>query len=131
MATNFNNNDHTYTVDIVETSRELSKIERVQLKTNAASKLEEMCPICLEGITGYAVVKIHNEMAKDNKDYTRLVIFTDDGNSYYTGSPTFMNTFFSIYSEMEGETGWGLSCFKSPSANYKGKEFLSCKLVTL
>ena len=131
MATNFKNNERNYTVEIVETSRELSKIERVQLKTNAATKLEEMCPTTLEGITGYAIVKIHNEMARDNNDYTRMVIFTDNGESYYTGSPTFMDTFLSIFSEMEGETGWGLDCVKLPSRNYQGKDFLSCKLVTL
>lgn len=131
MANNSINNDNSYIANIVKTSGELTKIQRVQLKTNAATKLEALCPITLEGITAFAEVEIHNEKARDNKDYKRLVLFTDDGECYYTGSPTFRDTFMAIYSEMEGETGWGLSCYKSPSKNYEGKTFLTCKLVTL
>lgn len=118
-----------YTIEIVEASRELSKKERVQLKTNAATKLDDLCPIVLENISGYAVLQVHNPKARDNKDYTHYVIFTEDGKFVYTGSPSFFEAFKLIWSEMEGESDWGLECVKKPSRNYVGKDFLTCNLV--
>lgn len=118
-----------YTVKIVETSRELTKKERVQLKTNSATKLEDICPINLEGINGYAVLEIHNERARDNKDYTRFIIFTESGDFYYTGSPTFKKSFMLIWEEMGDEKDWGLECVKVPTDNYPGRYFLTCNLI--
>lgn len=118
-----------YNVIIAESSRELSKKECVQLKTNAATKLDDLAPIVLENPTGYAVLNVHNPKARDNKDYVHYVIFTEDGKMYYTGSPSFFEAFKLIWSEMEGETDWGLEVVKRPSRNYVGKDFLTCNLV--
>ena len=138
MANMNNNSASSYEVKIVETSRELSKIEQVMIMTNAAKKLEELVPeagtnqtFILEGITGYAEVEIHNERSSDNKDYRRLIIFTDDKKCFYTGSPTFCDNFKKIFSLMDGEDGWGIECFKGSSQKYKGKSFMSCNLYML
>lgn len=125
-----------YTINIVETSRELTKKERVQLKTNAATKLDELIStapgestLVLEGITGYAVLEIHNPKAVDNKDYKHYVILTEENGMFYTGSETFFNRFRPIWEEMAGEKDWGLECVKVPARKYPGKHFLSCNLV--
>lgn len=138
MATMNTNSASSYEVKIISQSRELSKIEQVMIATNAAKKLEELVPeagtnqsFILEGITGYAEVEIHNERATENKDYTRLIIFTDDKRCFYTGSPTFRDNFKKIYEPMQGETGWGIECFKGSSQKYKGKSFMSCNLYIL
>ncbi len=117
-----------YNVEITETSRELSKKERVQLKTNAGTKLDEIAPVVLENITGYAKLHVTNPSLKSNPEYDHYVILTEGGN-YYTGSPSFMETFMAIWSEMSGEDDWGIEVFKRDSKNYAGKQFLSCALV--
>lgn len=138
MATNNTNMEKSYEANITFEFQPLSKIDKVGLLTGSAQKLEELVPepgaggsFILEGITNYAKVHIHNEKARDNKDYDRLVIFTDDGHSYYTGSQTFCDRFEDIVSLMFGEDNWGIECFKGESTNYKGKSFLSCRVVRL
>lgn len=137
MSTTNTNTEKSYNVNITGSLHELSKIQKVAIVTNSARKLEELVPnpgegdFLLEGISNYAHVEIHNDKARDNKDYKRLYIFTDDGAVFYTGSPTFCDRFEDIMSLMEGETGWALSCEKGNSNNYKGKTFLTCKVVAL
>ncbi len=134
---NNTNTEKTYSAEVTYQRNELSKLQKVAIVTNSAKKLEELVPepgngdFLLEGITNYAIVAIHNEKARENKDYERLVIFTDDGASFYTGSPTFRDRFMQIMELMEGEDGWALSCEKGNSNNYKGKTFLTCKVVGL
>lgn len=125
-----------YTINITEASRELTKKERVQLKTNSATKLDELIStnpddpvLVLENITGYAVLDIHNPKAKDNNDYRHYVIITEKNGMFYTGSAAFFNGFKPIWEEMNGEKDWGIECVKEPSKNYKGKFFITCRLV--
>lgn len=132
------NSEESYKVKIAYQSRELSKIEQAVVMTNGAKKLDELVPeagtnqtFVLEAINGYAVVEIHNENSRQNKDYTRLVIFTEDKACYYTGSPTFTDNFRKIYDLMADESGWGVECFKGKSTRYKDKSFLSCSLCVL
>lgn len=134
---NNTNTEKSYSANIILQRHELSKIQKVAIITNSAKKLDELVPepgngdFLLEGIINYAEVAIHNDKARENKDYERLVIFTDDGNAFYTGSPTFRDRFEQIMELMDGETGWALSCEKGKSNNYKGKTFLTCKVVGL
>lgn len=118
-----------YSITIAESSRELTKKECVQLKTNAATKLDELAPIVIEEISGYAILNVHNPKARDNKDYVHYVIFTNSGDFYYTGSPSFFEAFKMIWDEMEGEPDWGIEVTKKPSRNYVGKDFITCNLV--
>lgn len=134
---NNTNAEKAYSAEVIFQLHDLSKIQKVAIITNSAKKLEELVPepgngdFLLEGIANYARVAIHNEKARENKDYERLVIFTDDGGAFYTGSPTFSDRFTQIMELMEGESGWALSCEKGKSNNYKGKTFLTCKVVGL
>ena len=129
--------EKAYSVDILSSQHDLSKLQKVAIVTNSAKKLDDMVPapgdgdILLEGITNFAKVHIHNDRASENKDYDRLIIFTDDGAAFYTGSPTFYDRFMQIMELMDGETGWALSCEKGASNRYKGKNFLTCKVVGL
>lgn len=137
MANTNNVTEKAFQATVRSSLHELSKLQRVSIVTNSAQKLDDMVPdpgqgdFLLEGITNYAMVDIHNERSHDNKDYSRLVIFTEDGGAFYTGSPTFIDRFEAIMELMADETGWALACEKGASANYKGKNFLSCRVTAL
>lgn len=120
-----------YKVEITEISNpNLSKIQRVMLKTDPGQKLDDFNNLVLEEITGYAKLHVTNPSVKATPEYDHFVVMTSAGN-FYTGSPSFMEAFLSIWSEMEGETGWGLEVYKRDSKNFAGKQFLTCRLVEL
>ena len=120
-----------YTVEIAETSKELSAKERIRIKdTTDAIKLDEVTQ------TGsiiiypemYAVLNIHNEKS-DNVDYKNYIIVGMDGTKYVTGSESFWSSFMNIYEEMSGEQEeWGIKVYRAPSKNYKGKDFITCSI---
>lgn len=122
-----------YSVEIEESSKELSAKERIMLKdTSDATKLDLACD---NGNTvvitpeSFAVLNVHNEKS-DNKDYKVYIIQDVNGNKYTTGSSSFWNSFKGIYDEMHNEdTEWGVKAYKLPSKNYAGKEFLTCSLI--
>lgn len=120
-----------YSVEIKETSRELTAKERIALKdTSNAVKLDQACDEETLLITpkAYAVLSIHNEKS-DNKDYDNYIIEDMCGTKYVTGSSSFWNSFISIYEEMEGEDEeWSITAYKLDSKNYKGKKFLTCSI---
>lgn len=125
-----------YSVEIYESSRELTPKEKVALKTSGgATKLDEATKqgdIIVKPV-GYAVLAIHNEKSKD-KDYQQYVIFDEDGTKYITGSKPFFDSFVDIYSELNDETGkqieeYSLRIFRKPSKNYAGKEFIACEVI--
>lgn len=127
-----------YTVEITETSRELTAKERVALKdTSNAVSLDSAVDTAEGGKViikpvDYAVLSIHNENAKEgeNKDYTNFVIVDDKGVKYVTGSDAFYSSFISIYDEMKNESEeWALECYKKPSKNYTGKGFITCSII--
>lgn len=76
----------------------------------------------------YVVVKIHNEKAKDDKDYYNYVIVDKDGKMYVTGSRGFFDTFTDIHNDMCGEE-YELEIMRKPSKNREGKFYLSCAIV--
>lgn len=118
-----------YTVEIIETSKELSKKERVQIKTDSGTKLDDIAPVVIGEIDYFAKLHIHNPKVKDKPDYDHFIIVTKEGERFYTGSPSFMEAFMSIYAEMEGETDWGIEVTKRDSKNYVGKQFLTCNVI--
>lgn len=118
-----------YKVTIVENSNpNMSKKELVQLKTDPGEKLDALAPIVLEDVTGYARLHVVNPLNKENPEYDHFVV-TTAGGRFYTGSPSFMDAFMTIYDEMEGETDWGIEVRKQDSKNRQGKQFLTCVLV--
>lgn len=125
-----------YTAKIVESSREFSTKERIAIKDirNATSldvAVEPNSPMVVTPAE-YAVVEIHNEKAKGDKDYTKYVIIDENGNKFYTGSTSFYRSFKEIWDEMKQEAAgeeFSIECYKTESKNFPGKYFISCSIV--
>lgn len=121
----------TFSVSIVETTRELSAKERVQIKdTTDAIKLDKATsiePVIID-VDMYAIVNIHNEKS-ENPDYQSYIIVDKNGTRYSTASPSFWNSFMNIYEEIGGEDDWKLKVYKMPSKNRDGKEFITCSVL--
>ena len=122
--------ERAYTVEIIESSREFSNKERVNFKNMSDFvKLDDIAP-CEIDVQDYVALKIHNDRAKDNKDYNKYVIISKDGTHYVTGSPSFWETFCDIMDDMASETEeWKLRVIKRDSKNREGKYFLTCCVV--
>lgn len=125
-----------YSVEIAESSMELTAKERIKLKdTTNAIKLDELTQeegneqVIIEP-QAYAVLNIHNEHSDQNKDYVNYVLVDKDGTKYVTSSESFWTSFMEIYKEMENEAEpWKIVVYRVPSKNFKGKEFLTCSIV--
>ena len=121
-----------FTTTIRECSIELSARDRIKVKDISSSqsldelvtpdKTFEFTPI------GLAVLDVHNENSKSDKDYVKYVFIADDGKRYNTGSETLYNNYLDILEEM-GDEVFSIECYKKPSKNYKDKYFLTCALV--
>lgn len=121
-----------YSVEIKETSRELTAKQRIALMdTYDAIKLDTACEeeaIIIEPVD-YAVLSIHNEKS-DNVDYENYILMDKNGDKYITGSASFWSSFMNIYNEMQGEEeAWSIKAYKLDSKNYKGKKFLTCSII--
>lgn len=121
-----------YSVEIKETSKELSAKERIALKdTSNATKLDEACDqgeLVIHPVA-YAVLGIHNEKS-DNKDYENYILQDAGGEKFVTGSSSFWNSFMDIYNEMVNENEeWAIKVYKLDSKNYKGKKFITCSII--
>lgn len=118
-----------FNATITEASRELTAREKIKLKdfTNA---------VALDGVEGHliiapemwAVISVHNEHSKQEKDYKKYVIMDKAGVKYVTGSDSFMSSFGDIWCDMDGEE-FEIDIYKMPSKNYSGKSFITCSLV--
>lgn len=123
-----------YSVKIEDSSKELTKKERVMFKdTSDAKKLDEI--ITTDAIIidpdFWVMLMIHNEKS-DNVDYPVYIIIDKNGEKYITGSEAFWTTFSDIYDEMTADGDdepWLLKCYKLDSKNYKGKQFLTCSVI--
>lgn len=121
-----------YSVKIQFASKELTAKERVALKdTTGAVSLDEAtqgAPLVIDP-DFYATLDVHNEKAED-KDYKKHIIVDKAGTRYVTGSESFMSSFVNIMDEMDGSgEEFQIQCYRMPSKNYKGKEFLTCSIV--
>lgn len=120
-----------YEVKIVETSKELSAKERVQLKdTTDAVKLDKATQVeeVIIDVDFFAELAIHNEKSED-KDYKNYVVVDKNGTRYVTGSDSFWSSFRNIVDEMDGETDWAIKAYQMPSKNREGKSFITCSVV--
>lgn len=122
-----------YEVKINSVSKELTARERVMLKdTRNAIKLDEAIKDTTLVISPayYAVLDIHNEKSKEDKDFQNFIVVDTAGNKYVTGSASFFEAFTEIVEEMSG-TGeeYEVEIYKLDSKNYKGKQFITCSIV--
>lgn len=122
-----------YEVKINFVSKELTARERVMLKdTRNAIKLDEAIkdtPLVISPAY-YAVLDVHNEKSKEDKDFQNFIVVDTAGNKYVTGSASFFEAFTEIVEEMNG-TGeeYEVEIYKLDSKNYKGKQFITCSIV--
>lgn len=122
-----------YEVKINSVSKELTARERVMLKdTRNAIKVDEAIkdtPLVISPAY-YAVLDVHNEKSKEDKDFQNFIVVDTAGNKYVTGSASFFEAFTEIVEEMSG-TGeeYEIEIYKLDSKNYKGKQFITCSIV--
>lgn len=125
-----------FDVKISEASRELSARERISFKdlSNAVSldrELHDESDRVVINPVAYAVLNVHNEHSKKEKDYTKFLVIDRGGTKFVTGSKTFFEAFLSIFKEMAEaapDEEYSVEVYKIPSKNYNGKYFLSCSL---
>lgn len=123
--------ERTYSVSIARASKELTKKEAVMYKdTTEAIRLDGATEdgSVIVDVAGWVELDVHNEKAKDGKDYKNFVILATDGTKYLTGSQSFWNSFLDIYEEMDGED-ITIKIYRKPSKNYSGKSYLTCSLM--
>lgn len=124
-----------FNVTIAETSMtELSAKDKIMLKdTSDAIALDKALAdddssLMITPIE-YAILNVHNEKAKGDKDYTQLLILDANGEKYTTGSNSFMNSFMDIYNEMaDSDEEYSIKVYRRASKNYAGKSFITCSI---
>lgn len=125
-----------YSVEIVESSRDFTVREKLAMKElgNAVgidTALDETDSLLISP-ADYAVLDIHNDKAKGTKDYKKFVVIDTSGTKYVTGSESFFRNFIDIFQTMRLEApdeDYQIECYKRPSKNYTGKNFISCSMV--
>ena len=121
-----------YEAKIVDTSKELSAKEKIQMKdTTDAIRLDEATAheAVIINPANYAVIAVHNEQS-ESKDYEVYVVIDKDGTKYVTGSEAFYSAFRGIWDEMDGEDDdWGIKVYRMPSKNFAGRDFITCSII--
>lgn len=125
-----------YKVTIREASKDLTVKEKLAVKDFSAAVSIDTA---IEGdgsllITPdyYAVLDVHNEKSKNEKDYVKYVIVDKSGTRYTTGSESFYNSFSEIAETMASDAPdeeYSVECFRKPSKNYAGKTFITCTIA--
>ena len=128
-------------VEILESSRELTVREKLNIKMGENTSLDEALGNTIESgadtlcvnVNGYAVLKIHldkpDQTGKTERD--ALAILLEDG-CYITASQTFIERFREIWDTMteDGNTSpVGIAVRRGESKNYKGKYFITCNIL--
>lgn len=120
-----------YQVKIETSNREFTARERLMFKDfSNAQQLDTLTdgdPILITPVD-FAILSVHNEKSKAEKDYRKFVIIDKAGNKFITGSESFIKAFMEIKEEM-GDEEYDIECYKVPSKNYAGKSFLTCSIV--
>lgn len=127
-----------YSTKIVSTSRELTVKEKITLKDfNDCVGLDTVVTNEQDFIIdpdAIVEVQVHNERAKDDKDYTTIVILDKDGTKYSTSSNSLRDSISDIMDELADleeadRADLKIKIFKKPSKNYSGKYFLTATVV--
>ena len=125
-----------YKVSITYASKELSVKEKLAVKDFTAavsidSALDNDGSLIIAPAM-YAILDVHNERSKKEKDYRKFVVVDRAGTKYTTGSESFFTSFKEIFDIMADEAPdeeYSIECFRKPSKNYAGKTFLTCTIV--
>lgn len=86
-------------------------------------------------VESWVKLDIHNENARNDKDYTVLKLTTTDGLSYKTGSKAFIASFEDIWYEVQEDLPVDqqepitIKVISRESKNYPGKSVYMCRLV--
>ena len=117
---------------IIEASRELTGREKLLfLKTSAAQKIDEITengPVTVKPVD-YALISCSSDNEAD-ENYNKIVIVSDDGQYYTSGSSSFIESFLDIYNAMKDDPEDYLVEFsRQPSKNRPGKYFLACNIM--
>lgn len=127
-----------YNTQIISSSRELTAKERITLKDfNDCTGLDTVVTNDNGVIIDPNViveVQVHNERAKDDKDYTTIIILDNDGTKYSTSSNSLRDSIADIMEELknlsdEDKADLKIKVFKKPSKNYQGKYFLTATVI--
>lgn len=127
-----------YSTKIVNASRELTVKEKITLKDfNDCVGLDTVVTEEQGLIIDPDViveVDVHNERAKDDKDYTTIVILDKDGTKYNTSSNSLKESVQDIMDELADldetdKADLKIKVFKKPSKNYSGKYFLTATVI--
>lgn len=126
-----------YYTKIKESSRELTAKEKLTLKDfNDAQPLDTVV-----GTDGFiidpdviAVVAVHNERARDDKDYETIIILDKNGTKYSSSSRSLRDSLSDIMDDLSDldepdREGISIKIFKKESKNYTGKYFLTATVV--
>lgn len=125
-----------YKVNITFASKELTVKEKLAVKDFTAavsidSALDNDGSLIIAPAM-YAILDVHNERSKKEKDYRKFVVVDRAGTKYTTGSESFFSSFKEIFDIMQDEAPdeeYSIECFRKPSKNYAGKTFLTCTIV--
>ena len=131
MGKTNNTTERSYSVQIVASSKELTKTEKVKFKdTTTCIRVDDASKekTLIFRPDFWVEIEVHNENATTDKDYKQLIIVDTDGNKYITGSKNFRETFLDIFTDLYGED-YEVQVVRKPSKNFKNKEFLTCAIV--
>lgn len=121
-----------YEVNIIESSRQLTGKEKVQIiDTSDCIKLDKATQVeaVLIDPDYYATLEVHNDKASDPV-YNTYIVVDKNGTRYSTGSTSFWTSFINIMKAMAEETEpWMLKVYRLPSRNREGKDFITCSVI--
>ena len=125
--------DTTYKAMVVEASWTMTAREKLRYTDlTDAIQLDEATQSgdVIIDVDKWAVINVHNEKS-DTVDYMKYVIIDKDEQVYVTGSESFWKSFVQIYEVMsdEGETTYSIKVYRRESKNYKGKDFITCRII--
>lgn len=125
-----------YRAELVYTSKELSKKEKVMLTIASGDTevLDRICPIEID-VDYVAILEVYNPFVRPDavtgevrNNYTNMIITAKDGKKYSTSSQYLTETVKDIVEDMQGEEDWKLKVFKRQSKNNSGM-FLTATIV--
>ena len=123
-----------YSAVIEWANRELSPKEKIMFKDVSDSIslndiLLEQESIVID-VDTVCVIKVHNEKS-ERKEYPIYLVVDKDGNRYSTSSESFYAALSDILDEMADypDLEYSIKVFGKESKNYKGKSFITCRIV--
>ena len=114
--------------EIIKSSKELTKVERVAIKNLSSAVRLDMETKDGEHLIISPVYYVILKVSSEDKEYEKIIIEDKNGIKYTTGSETFISRFTDIYDEMEGED-FNIDIFSAESKKYTGKFYITCDLV--